>query len=686
MEHKLILGGEIYLPFARSRIRALRAAGAEYASQQFEIDGVSVKVRIEPGHEYIALSGGGYPILSGAIRGGDIIELPIPEGSPPGTRPVKTLRSYKPTAQALKYPLKAAPAKTPAAFRDEPRLAVQTHPSLGVTDSQNKYLAGSMYSGAMAQAVQLILGYGKVKVRYDYHWRRCHGITKAADDALWLVEISQDRGVLAMPLPTFKGTEKLKTSKQDVISEGSKKFNGLPSGHTFPVDAALNDAITAGNVLQIKSAEDMAAYFSNSPFSEALGWSFNNDGTEAHNTCYRELGGEVTSYHYKLTLQIGGKVKTGRTPNQPLATASADLTIVSQGPLTVDPLFGTALPFDFHVDGYEFDIKFIPRKVFGEFNIDVATTAPLFVCHIDGVLDVVYMDAVPPGGGGSPLYDNVANVYPPYGPYVVTFRENVGGRVARSSRVTTREYTSGIINSTTIDRQYSLKTDSYSRLTIDGNLQWVFSFSATTVLTEYRRSSRNVTRRDKLFWPGRTRDCYGHTDFEDLPSLVTRGGFKYSQEAFDVFGGQGLSDSGGVETIDGVNGLTNQKYLLQFFIVPQRHFEFDGVFDGPGTSLSSTPLVVPATAGDPKATLRIYHDGSGADFSPESTALLNVPDPAETAAVFERQAARALYARSMLGAGVDSTFSTSERSFFRGPLTEPEQSVAGSFYSYIGYV
>lgn len=57
MEHKRITGGEHLLPFARSRIRALRATGMLYASQQFEIDGVSVKVRIEPGHEYITILG-----------------------------------------------------------------------------------------------------------------------------------------------------------------------------------------------------------------------------------------------------------------------------------------------------------------------------------------------------------------------------------------------------------------------------------------------------------------------------------------------------------------------------------------------------------------------------------------------------------------------------------------------------
>lgn len=59
MEHKLISGGEKYLPFARSRIKALRATGLTYASQQFEFPDGSVKVRIEVDHEYITLGSGG---------------------------------------------------------------------------------------------------------------------------------------------------------------------------------------------------------------------------------------------------------------------------------------------------------------------------------------------------------------------------------------------------------------------------------------------------------------------------------------------------------------------------------------------------------------------------------------------------------------------------------------------------
>ena len=66
MEHKLITGGEQWLPFARSRIRALKATGLKYASQQFMIDGASVKVRIAGDQEYIELSGveSGYQFFS----------------------------------------------------------------------------------------------------------------------------------------------------------------------------------------------------------------------------------------------------------------------------------------------------------------------------------------------------------------------------------------------------------------------------------------------------------------------------------------------------------------------------------------------------------------------------------------------------------------------------------------------
>lgn len=63
MEHRLLLGGgEQWLPFARSCIAKLKGMGLAFASQQYEIDGASVKVRIEPGHEYIRIEGQAFPL------------------------------------------------------------------------------------------------------------------------------------------------------------------------------------------------------------------------------------------------------------------------------------------------------------------------------------------------------------------------------------------------------------------------------------------------------------------------------------------------------------------------------------------------------------------------------------------------------------------------------------------------
>jgi hypothetical protein len=59
MEHKLIYaGGWQYLPFARSRIKALRAAGLRYASQNFIVGDATVRVRISNQHDFISITAG----------------------------------------------------------------------------------------------------------------------------------------------------------------------------------------------------------------------------------------------------------------------------------------------------------------------------------------------------------------------------------------------------------------------------------------------------------------------------------------------------------------------------------------------------------------------------------------------------------------------------------------------------
>lgn len=349
MEHKLFLGGgEQYLPFARSRIKALRASGMQYAQQQYELPDGSVKIRIQGNQDYITLSGGiNYETLSGAIKAGDLIDLPIPAGSPAGTKPKKTLRNFRPTVQTWQYPLKSDPTKSPDAYNDEPRLGVEAHADIGVTGSQYTDLCASMYSGEMARVAQIALGVtpkgGKAQqIHYDYRWAKCHGVffftaTHGTGDAAfdyaqpWLIEISKDNGVLAMPLPLLKGTgfgeaqnSKLNTSHQFAEQYCITNYHGLPSGVAFPTGDKLTKAITDKKVLQLLSVAGMSAVFSKTMFSSALGWSFTpGDATSkrAQNTCYTLVGGVYTAFRYQLAFTLDAKKLTG----------SATLTEVDNG-------------------------------------------------------------------------------------------------------------------------------------------------------------------------------------------------------------------------------------------------------------------------------------------------------------------------------------------------------------------
>lgn len=53
--HKLIEGGDEYLPFALGREKALRRTGLKYVAQSYQIGGVKVRIRLEGEHSYISI-------------------------------------------------------------------------------------------------------------------------------------------------------------------------------------------------------------------------------------------------------------------------------------------------------------------------------------------------------------------------------------------------------------------------------------------------------------------------------------------------------------------------------------------------------------------------------------------------------------------------------------------------------
>jgi len=79
-----------YLPFALSRIRAMRATGARYAAQKFEVEGVSIKVRIEGEHEFVSIEGGTFQYQAIPLS----VELPDGRDSTPKSSLVGINHAY----------------------------------------------------------------------------------------------------------------------------------------------------------------------------------------------------------------------------------------------------------------------------------------------------------------------------------------------------------------------------------------------------------------------------------------------------------------------------------------------------------------------------------------------------------------------------------------------------------------
>lgn len=264
------------------------------------------------------------------------------------------------------------------------RLAVTVRQELrtGESNQESQYeaLRSSMYSGVMARVVQLVMGYGWLKedqvvdpaittksqipqylteilgagvqVRYDYKFHRTHGIARGADQRLWLIEISMTRGVLAMPLPYFAGTDTpafralADAADNHVLAAVLDDLRGLPSGELFPTK--LDAAIAAGDVIQMLEPEDLQPFYRCAAYSSAMGWTFNESGTEAHNTGYYTDEDGQTGYHYQLSFAIGA-IDENREPGDPIANAVARFVIQGRGPLWANSsLFGRYIPFKAH--------------------------------------------------------------------------------------------------------------------------------------------------------------------------------------------------------------------------------------------------------------------------------------------------------------------------------------------------
>lgn len=226
-------------------------------------------------------------------------------------------------------------------------------------------LRPAQFTGTMKRVAQAILGIGTINdtspgyisgipptpskrfvhCTYRWQWGGSTGIYKAADKNHWLVEISKENGVIAMPLPILASSKEAKfigfvRSKNDlgtlnVINE----FGGVPSGETFPATGTpLEDAITAGKVVRLLAASSLTTFYKRSAWSGEWGWAFSESGKSAATTCFivdpdtgssgtHALFGEL----WKVSITLSPHDVKNIPKHIPVGSGSATVTQVHRG-------------------------------------------------------------------------------------------------------------------------------------------------------------------------------------------------------------------------------------------------------------------------------------------------------------------------------------------------------------------
>ena len=228
--------------------------------------------------------------------------------------------------------------------------------------TQYAQLRATWYSGAMAQVVQIVSGYGKSKfgskpsnptelakmvipeavrqeigkelegvslpgytgvppasgqIQYDYKFYDSHAVVFGQDNKPWLVQISNlVGGVYAMPLPLVPATT-TKAFKKWIGEVGDTEiqwiidtFGGMPSGEPFPRGKQMQAWKRAGVVIKVC---DMGDFYTHSMYSSSCGWSFNKRGTEGCATCYNYAeNGVAYGLTYTMNISIGKMLFDGK--------------------------------------------------------------------------------------------------------------------------------------------------------------------------------------------------------------------------------------------------------------------------------------------------------------------------------------------------------------------------------------
>ncbi|WP_111883809.1 hypothetical protein [Acinetobacter sp. CFCC 11171] len=143
--------------------------------------------------------------------------------------------------------------------------------------------------------------------QYDYKFHSTNGIVFDTANKPWLIRI-RSNGVFAMPMPIVPVTatrafrEYVEEVGDEEILNILNRFSAMPSGETFPIGKDFEAWRRAGAIIKVC---DTADFYSHIYYSPACGWSLNLKGSEGFNTAYTYNNeGIAVGVAYKLRCEF----------------------------------------------------------------------------------------------------------------------------------------------------------------------------------------------------------------------------------------------------------------------------------------------------------------------------------------------------------------------------------------------
>lgn len=237
--------------------------------------------------------------------------------------------------------------------------ALQYSDPSNVLYTQYHMLKAGWFSGAMAEVVQIVSGFGRQdfinlpdneieriemlmpagvlqaieaelgeqvrlpgysgvvnvdgQIQYGFYFTETNVVSFDNENNPWLIQVEAS-GVWAMPLPVIPAT-RTKAFHDYITSVGDteilkilERFGAIPSGETFPEGADFYRWVRAGTIIRVCDSSD---YFNRTPYSTVMGWSTDTQGKNLINTCYDYIEDRCYGFTYQIRLDLGPAINQG---------------------------------------------------------------------------------------------------------------------------------------------------------------------------------------------------------------------------------------------------------------------------------------------------------------------------------------------------------------------------------------